>query len=189
MEKVTRRKMLGTAAGGGVALATLILGPAAAQAATLSAQKRGRRKGKFLVVEVVPDFTTLDFIREVAPGDTFPTGPFFVQGSIYRDGSVDNMGEAGDSTPIGTYKAWGWISDGMTGEACLAQSFDYNNNGMVQLQGPQTEWRAVTGGTDRFRNVRGEARFEDINVENMSFRAYFKFQGAGNKLKDGNGDD
>jgi hypothetical protein len=140
-----------------------------------------RRRGR--VLDVLPDIATFDSVRELTMGDTLPTGPFYIQGSIYPGESLGPDGVLVDplTEAIGTFRSWGWIVDGVTGLAVVHQSFELEG-GSLQIQGLEDEKRAIIGGTDRFRNVRGEVKVAPINPANLSFRAQFHLQGAGHHL-------
>jgi hypothetical protein len=131
-----------------------------------------------LVLEVATDLSTFDAVRTPAGGDPFPTGPFYVQGPIFPEGTLDADGDPGGATSIGTFRCWGWIFDGSTALGAVSQAYEIDGRGRIQVQGLEDGTRAVTGGTGQFRNVRGEGSFEGINPENFSFRASFALQGA-----------
>ncbi len=138
------------------------------------------RRGGGLKLDVAPDLSTFDAVREAEPGDATPTGPFYVAGSIYPPGTLDPDGAVPEgAAPIGTFRCWGWLFDGSAGLAVVSQAFELDGAGEIQVQGVEDDRRAVTGGTGRFRNVRGEGRFEVLNPENLAFRAVFHLVGAG----------
>lgn len=172
MQNVSRRRLLGLgASGGSAALAAVVIGkglkPGAAEA-----------HGGHLTVEVVPDLSSFDTIRGVAPGDAVPTGSFYVEGSIYPNGTLDASGDPGGASPIGTFRCWGWIFDGSTGLGAVSQAYELDGRGDIQVQGLEDDTRAVVGGTGDFRNVRGEGSFQTINPANLTFRAFFSLLGS-----------
>lgn len=186
MKSYSRRELLNTAAGGAVLTAFLAGGVGAA----LADQKGGggddkspedKKKDRGFSFSVVPDITTLDFTRDIAPGDTFATGPFYIEGPIYLPSDVDATGNPGTATPIGTFRSTGWITDGLTGHGLSNQSFEFPS-GSLEVVGADGPLRAVAGGTGQFRNVRGQGTYEDINTDNLSFHIVFKLLGAGEKL-------
>lgn len=164
-QNLNRRRMLGLAAGTGIALAGAIAG------------KSGTAKAHgWLTVEVRADFDTFDALREPAEGDVFPTGPFYVQGPLYPNGTLDEGGVAPEGAEsIGTYRCWGWQYDGSaeTGNASVNQSFELDNIGEIHVQGRDFNNKAVTGGTEGFRDASGELIFDMINIDLISFRATF----------------
>jgi hypothetical protein len=179
MKNVSRRELLSTAAGSAALMGLLVGTSTPAQAAP------GNGKGnQGFTFEVLPDMTTLDFVREVAMGETFPTGPFYISGSIYRNNSLDPMGNPNPGAQsIGTFREWGWIHDGVTGDAVVNQSFEFSS-GQLQVAGSRPSERlGVTGGSQQFFNVRGQGIYTVINAENFSFRVQFKLQGAGGGVK------
>jgi hypothetical protein len=164
-QNINRRRMLGLAIGTGVALAA---GAGIRQSGTAKAHS-------WLTVEVVP--IVFDLTREPAEGDAIPTGPFYSEGPLYPDGTLDEMGVAPEGAePIGKFRCWGWIWDG-SGESIIAgsaqQSYELDGLGEIQAQGRDMATKAVTGGTAAFRNASGELIHEDINVENATFRVTF----------------
>lgn len=135
------------------------------------------RAQQVLTLEVAPDLSTFDTVREVAPGDVTPTGPFYIEGLIFPTGTLNPDGTVPPgATPIGTFRCWGWIFDGSTFPpvAVVSQEFKIDGQGDIQVQGLEGDRRAVTGGTGDFKNVRGEGNFELLNpTVNLSFRVTF----------------
>lgn len=100
----------------------------------------------------------------------------YPDGSLNADGTV----KPGADTN-GAFRCWGWIFDAGTGAGVVAQEFALNRRGTIQIQGLEGDVRAVTGGTGRFRNARGQARVEVIKPPtdpNFSFRAAFELLGG-----------
>lgn len=177
---VSRRGLLSQ---GGPALAgALLLGGVAAEAAPAKRGKgrgkgRGKKGGK-LTLEVAPNLSSFDAVRSAAPGKKFPTGPFYIEGTIYPGGSLNVP--AGTPKPgaqaIGTFRCWGWIFNPDTGAAVVAQAFELAK-GEIQVQGLEDDRRPVTGGSGKYRNVRGEGKVQVINADNLAFRIGFKLLG------------
>lgn len=171
MEQVSRRRLLGLgAAGGTAALAAVIVGKG-------SGSSPAQARGGPLTLEVAPDLSSFDAMRSVAPGDAAPTGPFYVQGSIYPAGTLDPTGDPGGADAIGTFRCWGWIFDGATGLGAVSQAYELEGRGEIQVQGVEDDNRAVVGGTGEFNGARGEGDFDLINPANLSFRAAIALRG------------
>ena len=156
--------MLGLTAATGIALADAAVG----QSGTAKAHG-------WLTLEVVP--VIFELTREPAEGDVIPTGPFYSEGPLYPAGALDEKGVAPEGAqPIGTFRCWGWIWDG-SGESSVhgsaQQSYELDGLGEIQAQGRDMATKAVIGGTDAFRNARGELIHEDITLENATFRVTF----------------
>lgn len=172
MGSVNCRHLLGwagaRAALSAVILAGVILG---------SGLTPGSAEAEKLTLEVAPDLSTFDAVREVAPGHATPTGPFYITGPIFPEGTLKPDGTApSGAKSIGTFRCWGWIFDGSKFPplAVVSQEFKLDDRGNLQVQGREDERRAVTGGTGDFRHVRGEGRFTPLNpTKNLSFRATF----------------
>lgn len=181
MKSYSRRKLLGSAAGSAAFLGLLV--GSAKPGEALAGNGNGNGNGGFSF-EVVPDLTTLDFVRELVPGETFPTGPFYVSGTIYRKGGLDAMGNVLPSAKeVGTFREWGWIYDAMTGDAVVNQSFEFSS-GHLQLSGSKGAPKlGVTGGSYQFQNARGQGVYTVINPDNFTFGVSFKLLGAGGKIK------
>ncbi len=76
-----------------------------------------------------------------------------------------------------TFQCWGWIfEDGATTN--VSQVYNIEGRGAIMTQGQEGGFLAVVGGTDDFRNVRGEGEqiFLDIGFD---FTMEFKLTGAG----------
>ena len=83
--------------------------------------------------------------------------PFYVSGDICASKTLLDT-----CTPIGAFHCWGW--DTGTGLAVVAQEYDLWGKGKIQVQGVEDEGpRAVTGGTGKFKKVRGEATGFDFS--------------------------
>ena len=92
-----------------------------------------------------------------SPTDTAGgTGPFYVSGYILRHGTGKG---------IGTFHCWGFIRpDGL---GVVNQEFDLDGRGKILIAGVESDApRAVTGGTDEFKNARGQAH-PDIAIFNF----------------------
>ncbi|MBI3959973.1 MAG: hypothetical protein HY328_14265 [Chloroflexi bacterium] len=128
--------------------------------------------------DVAADLDTFDAMREVADGDVFPTGPFYLEGNIYPNGTLDADGVApDDAEPIGIFRCWGWQYDGSAeGDAVVQQIYELDGLGEIHLQGRDSQPKAVIGGTGIFRDVSGVALRRDINPDNVTFHAVFDFR-------------
>jgi hypothetical protein len=151
----------------GSLVAVLVLAGAVAGAPAAS-------KARTLTVEVPPDFSTFDAVRSPAPGEPFPTGPFYIEGNIYAEGTLRSDGTAPPGAhSIGTFRCWGWIFDGNTFGAAVNQRYELAQ-GAISTQGVEgTAVRDVTGGSGAYRAARGEGRVLAINPQNASFRITF----------------
>jgi hypothetical protein len=112
--------------------------------------------------------------------------PFYVSGDICKERTL-----LAPCTPIGLFHCWGW--DTGTGFAVVAQEFDLFGHGKIQVQGVEDEGpRAVTGGTGKFRNVRGQATEFDfskfLDTGDGEFLATFQLIGGKHKINDGDSD-
>lgn len=166
MGTLSRREVLRQGAGAGGALAAVLAGQAVTASPASAATK--------FTCEVAPDLSTFDPVRTPAGADPFPTGPFYVQGSIYEDGTLNADGTVPPSAvPEGPFRCWGWIFDGATGAAVVSQSFEFAGAGDLQVQGLEDGKRAVTGGTGDFKSARGSVKVTFINPANLSFCATF----------------
>ncbi|MFV2008202.1 MAG: hypothetical protein ACC667_12205, partial [Longimicrobiales bacterium] len=57
------------------------------------------------------------------PGGPFPTGPFYVEGPIFPNGTLDATGDPGGAASTGTFRCWGWIING-SGIAAVSQAYE-----------------------------------------------------------------
>ena len=118
-----------------------------------------------LVLDVEPDGDALSFVAGDNGG-----GQFFIPGVIF---------EAGTTNAVGTFLCWGWAS--ADGPVLVSQEFDIDGCGKIQTQGVEDEGqRAVTGGTGRFRNVRGQVKesvFDPVEPF-LNFTVTFKLIGG-----------
>jgi len=121
--------------------------------------------GKKLVLDVEPDLSAFSFVAGDNGG-----GQFFIPGVIF---------EPGTDNEVGTFLCWGWMSEG--GPVLVNQEFDIDGCGKIQTQGVEDEGqRAVTGGTGRFRNVRGQVKesvFDPVEPF-LNFTVTFKLIGG-----------
>jgi hypothetical protein len=165
MENVNRRRFLGLMGGGTAALVgAVVVG---------RPNSIARAQDAALAVEVA--ITVLDTVREPVGGDSFPTGPFYVQGALYEMGALDAEGVAPDgAASIGTFRCWGWIFDGQSFGAVVSQAYELDGRGIIYTHGREgLPNRAITGGLDAFESARGTVVAEFINPANFSFRASF----------------
>lgn len=130
-------------------------------------------------------------LRVVMAGETFDsttnraiTGPgtsFYVGGDICADLTA---GAACD--PIGVFHCWGWMIGDDAGTVLVSQEYEIFDNAMaraagiasgkLQLQGVEDGGpRAVTGGTGKYMNVRGEATGFDFGTAG-EFTVKFKLK-------------
>ena len=110
-----------------------------------------------------------------APGTEGGGFPFYVSGDICEEKTLTGMPT--ECTPIGVFHCWGW--DDGTGFAVVAQEYDLFDKGKIQVQGVEDEGnRAVTGGTGKFRDVRGQATSFDFSefFDTGRFIATFKLR-------------
>jgi len=129
-------------------------------------------------MEVAPDLATFSATREVAEGENFPTGPFYIEGSLYPIGTLNADGTVpADAEAIGTYRCWGWIVEGVSGAAVVNQSYELDDSGSILVNGYEaTEFRIVTGGTGDFVGARGIGTTTAINAENLTFSIAFDIE-------------
>jgi hypothetical protein len=128
-----------------------------------------------LTLDVVPDLSTSDAVRSPAPGEPYPTGPFYIEGKIYPIGTLRADGPAPPGAhSIGTFRCWGWIFDGTTFGAAVNQRYELAE-GSISTQGVEgTPLRNVTGGSGAYKRARGEGTVQLINPQNASFRITFE---------------
>ncbi len=155
--RMNRRRFLRRGAAGAGLTAAALASPGMVGAA---AAHRG-----VLHLRVVADVAALDVI----PSPTFAgQGPFYVPGTIY----TPDM-----SQQLGVFHCWGFFFTAQ-GDAVVAQEFDLDGRGKIQVQGVEDEGpRAVTGGTGEFRNVRGEMTGADLSAF-PDFTVSFKLIGG-----------
>lgn len=95
---------------------------------------------------------TLRVVADTSPAglEIVPTpngGPFYIPGVVHSPGTTDNIGD---------FHCWGFFYDGGA-LGVVSQEYNLFGKGKIQVQGVEDEGpRAVTGGTGKFRNVRGE---------------------------------
>ena len=128
------------------------------------------RGDQALVLRVVNDFSTFDFLPAPAGG-----GPFYIRGDICENTVM------GDSCadPIGVFHCWGWLPSGpgVGVPGFVSQEFVLFDRGKLQTQGHEDSGpRAIVGGTGEFANVRGEGTGIDGTV--ADFIATFKLIAA-----------
>ena len=75
----------------------------------------------------------------------------------------------------GTFRCWGWI-DAM-GFGSVSQVYNIPGRGAIMTQGIGGSLLAVTGGTDRFSKVRGEA-LQTFTGVGFDFTIEFNLKGA-----------
>ena len=153
-------------------LFTILLGIALLGGFTV-AQANGK-KGELVLLVDTHVFADFDTGASGGPGAGFP---FYVSGDICQETILTGAPSA--CTPIGVFRCWGW--DDGKGLAVVAQEYDILGEGKIQVQGVEDEGpRAVTGGTGKYREVRGEATgfdFSELFVTGR-FTANFKLKGV-----------
>ncbi len=132
---------------------------------------------KSLSVDVAPNLDTFDAMREAAEGAMMPTGPFYIEGQIFDQGTLNSDGSIPEgATAIGTFYCWGWTYDGVAGKGVVSQIFAIDGRGEVHVQGMESFDlnRAITGGTAEFVGARGAAHYKYHNLpDSFSFRVTF----------------
>ncbi len=173
---MNRKKTIGLVAGAfalllGVGLLATPLG------AHLGLSSRVAEAGKTLTVEVEVDPDDFD-LRDDGSG----TGPFFIHGDIFPEGTLDANGvNTGGADPIGRFNCWGWMS---AGGGLVSQEYRLYDRGAIQVQGLELgadDRFAVVGGTGDFRKVSGEGfteNFDDPSGGRISFTIDFELKGA-----------
>ncbi len=130
-----------------------------------------------LTVDVAPTLDTFDAMREAAEGAMMPTGPFFIEGKIFDQGTLNPDGSIPEgATAIGTFYCWGWTYDGGAGKGAVSQIFAIDGRGEVHVQGLESFDlnRAITGGTAEFDGSRGTAHYKYYNLpDSFSFSVTF----------------
>ncbi len=132
------------------------------------------KKGKLLLLVDTHVFADFDTGASGGPGAGFP---FYISGDICKETTL--TGASSPCTPIGVFHCWGW--DDGKGLAVVAQEYDIWGKGKIQVQGVEDEGpRAVTGGTGKYREVRGEATGFDLSefFDTGRFTANFKLKGV-----------
>ena len=135
-------------------------------------------KGKLVLLVDTHGFADFD-AGVPGPGGGFQ---FYVSGDICKEKTLLDPGTGMPTTctPIGVFHCWGW--DTGRGLAVVSQEYGIEGRGKIQVQGVEDEGpRAVTGGTGRFRNVRGQATKFDFSefFDTGRFVATFKLAGVG----------
>jgi hypothetical protein len=153
-QSITRRRLL--AASGGTAVAGTFVG-----AAEASAKKGG---GKKLTVEVA--VTAFDSVRPPVPPAPNPTGPYFAAGDIYPKGGLkpDGTPKAG-AKKLGTYRCHGWMYDAQSGANLSSQTLIFKDRGTITLIGGEPGPAAIAGGTQSYRNSRGQGTVTETEHE------------------------
>jgi len=138
---------------------------------TVQAQSEFAKPGD-LVLRVEVDFSTFDLTASPGGG-----GAFYVGGAIFNRGESSANGDEA----IGRFDCWGWQVDAVLGPVFVLQEWNLFGVGKLQVQGAEDEGpRAVTGGTGKFDNARGEATgfdFSNLGVD-ASFVGRFKLKGS-----------
>ena len=126
--------------------------------------------GGTTVLRVEVDFPTFDLTGSPGGG-----GSFYVAGDIFNEGESSDNGDA----PIGRFHCWGWQVSTAVGPVFVLQEWNIFGVGKFQLQGAEDGGpRAVIGGTDGFRKVKGEATGFEFSEDGASFEATFKLSGV-----------
>ena len=119
------------------------------------------KKGNLVLLIDTHGFADFDTGAPGGPGMGFP---FYVSGDICKEKTLLNRhtGMPSSCKPIGVFRCWGW--DDGKGLAVVAQEYNIFGVGKIQVQGVEDEGpRAVTGGTGKFRQVRGQANGFDLS--------------------------
>jgi hypothetical protein len=163
---MTKNRLAALAGSLAAALALVVLVAGAPAAGTNSST---------LTLDVAPDLSTFDALRSPAPGEPFPTGPFYIEGKLYAEGTLRADGTAPPGAhSIGAFRCWGWIFDGKTFGAAVNQRYELTQ-GSISTQGVEgTPVRNVTGGSGAYKKARGEGAVQVINPQNFSFRITFE---------------
>ena len=146
----------------------------------------GGKKGKLVLLVDTHVFRDIDTGESGGPGTGFP---FYVSGDICKETTL--IGELTTCTAIGTFHCWGWDTFRMPpGPVLVNQEYDIWGKGKIQVQGVEDEGpRAVTGGTGRFSNVRGQAAGFDFSKFSTTGRFVATFKLAGVKSRRSHDDD
>ena len=135
------------------------------------------KKGKLVLLVDTHVFNDFDTGASGGPKAGFP---FYVSGDICKETTL--TGALSPCTPIGVFHCWGWDTGRMPpGPVLVSQEYNIWGKGKIQVQGVEDEGpRAVTGGTGKYREVRGEATefdFSELFVTGR-FTAKFKLKGV-----------
>ena len=126
-------------------------------------------KKNLLVLDVETFLSSLNLVENPAGSGE---GPFYIAGEIFKPNT---------NTKIGDFHCWGFsIEDGT--RTVVSQEYNLFGRGKIQVQGSEGR-RAVTGGTGRFRNVRGEMTGTDL-CNSPEFTVKFRLIGAGSGKKE-----
>ena len=99
----------------------------------------------------------------------------FVGPALGVQGAFNVEGDTGSGPK--TFQCWGWIfEDGATTN--VSQVYNIAGRGAIMIQGQEGGFLAVVGGTDDFRNVRGEA-LQTFTGNGFDFTMEFNLTGAG----------
>lgn len=132
-------------------LTAVFVGLAALVAFSMAqADRDNNNHGGTFIVDVLVDVSTF----------TGPGQPFHVQGPIYPAGTFDMDDCMPTVEAIGFYHCWGHVP-ATGGPGVVAQEFDLFGWGKIEAQGREGPGAtlAVVGGTETFRNARGERLF------------------------------
>ena len=76
----------------------------------------------------------------------------------------------------GTFRCWGWID--AVGAGSVSQVFNIPGRGAIMTQGIEGGFLAITGGTEDFSNLRGDA-LQTFTGNGFNFTIEFEVKGAG----------
>jgi len=169
-QPVTRRGLLGkggTAMAGAALAAGLTAGAAGAQSQVT--KKRTR------TYEIAPDVNSLVFVFGKDVTGPYSTGPFYLEGALYKKGAVSAIGlPIPQAARAGTWRCWGWVYDPRSLFAVSHQWFQVDGEGDIHALGQFNGGRlAVAGGTGLYLDARGEGAVQGISPSNFSFRVIF----------------
>lgn len=163
MEKVSRRNLL-AAAGAGAAMATALVGTAAAQGSPTRppGQPVDDWLGRYILVH---NMAGGDSLRTPSSPNQPVTGPQYWTGTLWNDGDV-----AADGTPAsgarqrGTWRAYVWVwAAGQNPGFDAVHTLDIAGKGVLTASGTTDRSVAVTGGTGDFQGARGEIRMNVLS--------------------------
>jgi hypothetical protein len=140
----------------------LMLAASALGAALVSGASAHAGKAAKPAFDVYVDLSTLDAVR------TDGTGPFYVQGPVYPEGTLDGTQTAAPPNPIGLFRCWGqFIADPSNPNNngvlhSVNQIFEFSDGSRIMNQGveittqPPIADLAVTGGIGKYEGARGD---------------------------------
>lgn len=177
MSRMSRRELLAKAGLTTVAGAGLVT----TVGAPVSAKSNQDYKRLTIVVDLKRNIPAFDGVREPQGDDPFPTGPYYVPGDIYPEGSFNESGDLNEGAgAVGNYTSWGWIYDPTTGASARTANFVFSGagglpEGSIVIEGdrsPVSE-SGIISGTGGFRRAQGVYRLQTLSSEKGAFIATF----------------